>query len=305
MELLIRKAEIEDIPKIEPLINACATPYKSIDYLKWWNFGYLVPTVTFCAIHQDLLVGMFMVYKRTLTNGLKCGVLMGLGVRENWRGRGLFRKLGQEAMNYFRDIELFVCLPNQSGRKALEKNLSFKTIGSINTMVLNSEKLNWHAHQCIRKQITPETIFHNFDNITEKIFMFRSDKEFRRWRFSIHPRYTYQLIRMDNGEFLIVNIYKDENSGIRYGDIVDFELSVFNLAHLRRIINCAYCSLKKDVDHITIQAIPNSMLYDIVKEIGFSESEMYHNLCLKVIHSQNDFLYAADNWLIKWSDYMR
>ena len=303
--LSIRKAEIKDLPKIQQLINACATPHKSLDYLRWWNFGSLIPTVTFCAIGEDIFVGMFMVYKRKLTNGLKCGVLMGLGILESWRGKGLLKILGQEAMNYFRDIDLFVCLPNQNGRKALEKNLNFQTIGSVNTMVIDIDRLNVQKNHYVREQLTPETVFYNYDSVTEGIFMFRCDNEFRKWRFSDHPRYSYQSIRMENDDFLIVNIYTDEISGIRYGDIVDFELSFFGMDQIRKMINCACISLKNDVDQLTIQAIPNSRLYGFVKEIGFYENGIGHNFCLKVTNSQNDHLCSAPNWLIKWSDYMR
>lgn len=305
MAVKIRKATIEDIPKIKPLINAYSSPYKSLDFLRWFQFGTQIPTITFCAEDGGDLVGMFMVYKRKLNNGLKCGVLMGLIVIEKWRGTGLFKELGENAMNYFKDLDMFCCLTNMRGEHVLEKNFNFRTISRINTMYLDISGVNDCQHSYINKKITPDTRFNSFKSDIEEINMFLADDKFRQWRFTSHPRYSYNMLQMDSKEFAITNIYVDDKKEIRYCDIVDFELLALEKDRLIELIKCVCLSLQKDVNLITVQSTPNSLLYNILKEIGFAESNTNHYFSLKVKDSHNEHLYKAENWAVKWGDYLR
>jgi GNAT superfamily N-acetyltransferase len=301
MTLQIKKAEADDIPGIRSLFNSYTAPPKSAYFFQWWNN---IPSVTFCAISAGKIVGMFVVLKRRLANNLNCGVLMGLIVAKEWRGSGLFRELGVTAMNYFEDIDLFCCLTNSVGKKALEKNFDFITADSIETMTLsNDTPLNCSGYACT--PITSNTRFNNFELDTKGVLMFLADEKFRRWRFAVHPRHSYNLVRMDSMEFVVVNKYYDAETNIRYGDIVDFEAQGLEENRLIDIFGCASDSLKKDVDEITVQAIPNSPLHRSVRKIGFAEKNLKHYFCLKVQDPSNKHLYNASNWLIKWGDYLR
>lgn len=233
---------------------------------------------------------------------------MGLIVEKEWRGRGLFKELGDKAMNYFEDIDLFCCLTNQVGKKALEKNFNFRTIDNIETMILDSStntNINVECRDYVCAPITSNTRFNNFKIKKEDTAMFLPDDEFRQWRFVSHPRYSYHIIRMDSNEFVVINKYYDKETNIRYGDIVDFETETLEENKLINLFNCAYLSLRKDVDMITIQAVPNSLLYRVGKKIGFVESNIKHYLCIKVKESYNKYLYNPSNWFIKWGDYLR
>jgi len=304
MALKIKKAEIEDIPKIMSLINSCAVPYKSADYLKWWHFSSLIPTVTFCAAYDEEFIGMFKIYKRKLVNNLNCGVLMGLAIKEKWRGKGLFKELGVKAMDYFEDLDLLCCFPNLNGKRALEKNFNFRTIDNIETMILTNNT-NFNCQDYVCNPITPKIRFNNINIEKEDTFIFLADEDFRQWRFTLHPRYSYYMIRIDSNEFVITNIYYDKEKNIRYGDIVDFQASVLEENRLINLFNCACSILKKDVDMVTIQAVPNSLLYEVVKKKGFVKSNIKHFFCIKIKEPHNEYLYNSSNWLIKWGDYLR
>jgi len=301
MGLQIRKATADDIPGMMLLFNSNITPPKSAYFFQWWNN---IPSITFCAIDEGKLVGMFVVLKRKLINNLNCGVLMGLLVNSAWRGRGLFKELGDKAMNYFEDIDLFCCLPNQIGKKALEKHFDFRTIDTIETMTRSSNApADCHDYTCI--PITLNTRFNNFELDKEGPLMFLADEEFRRWRFTVHHRYSYEMVRMDSNEFAVINRYYETETNIKYGDIVDYEPGELEENRLIRLFNCACLGFGKDVDVVTIQAVPNSLLHRVGRKMGFEESNAKHYFCIKVKEPCNEYLYDSSNWLIKWGDYLR
>lgn len=301
MGLQIRKATADDIPGMMLLFNSNTTPPKSAYFFQWWNN---IPSITFCAIDEGKLVGMFAVFKRKLINNLNCGVLMGLLVNSAWRGRGLFKRLGVAAMSYFEDMDLFCCLTNVVGKKALEKNFDFRTIDTIETMTRSSNApADCHDYTCT--PITSNTIFNNFKIANEVTLMFLADEDFRRWRFAVHHRYSYDMIRMDSNEFVVINRYHETETNIRYGDIVDFEPEELEENKLIRLFNCACLGLGKDVDMVTIQAVPNSLLHRVGRKMGFAESNVKHYFCIKVKEPCNEYLYSSSNWLIKWGDYLR
>ncbi len=305
MALQIRKAVAEDIPEIMRLFNAYTTPPKSAYFFQWWNS---IPSVTFCAEYAGEIVGMFVVLRRKLINNLNCGVLMGLIVESEWRARGLFKELGDKAMSHYDDIDLFCCLTNIAGKKALEKNFNFSTIGTVETMVIASNAYTNMDVECQYNVCTPiasNTKFNNFKFENEDVVMFLADEDFRRWRFALHPRYSFQMIHTDANDFVITNKYCDNETKIRYGDIVDFETEALEEGRLINLFNAAYLSLAKDVDRVTIQAIPESLLHGVGQKMGFVESNLRHYFCVKVKEPYNEYLYNASKWLLKWGDYLR
>jgi hypothetical protein len=301
MTLHIRKAEAEDIPGIMSLFNAYTAPPKSAYFFQWWN---KIPSVTFCAVEGEKIVGLFVVLRRKLTNQLNCGVLMGLIVEDTWRGSGLFRELGNRAMNHYEDIDLFCCLTNPVGRKALEKNFYFRTTGQIETMTLASQA-HPERSDSICTPITAHTRFNHFARGKDDRVMFLADEDFRRWRFASHPRCAYSMIRKDSDEFVVINKYCDKETNMRYGDIVDFETEALEEDRLIHLLNDACLNLAEDVDSVTLQAIPGSFLHEVGRKMGFVESNLRHYFCVKVKEPCHDHLYDASKWLIKWGDYLR
>ncbi len=299
--LHIRKATSDDIPGMMLLFSSALAITKSASFFQWWN---KFPSITYCAVAEGKLVGMFVVLKRKLINNLSCGVLMGLLVGNAWRGRGLFKQLGDHAMAYFDDIDLFCCLTNQVGKKALEKNFNFRTISNIETMSLAINADN----ACSDHESTPITTNTRFVNLNRGgagTIMFLADEEFRQWRYGAHPRYSYAMINADSNEFAVINKYFDKETNLRYGDIVDFETEELDEKSLIDIVNSVVLTLQKDVDIVTIQAVPNSLLHTISKKIGFRESNIKHCFSIKAKEPCNEYLYDSARWLIKWGDYLR
>jgi len=229
---------------------------------------------------------------------------MGLLVNSEWRGTGLFRKLGVTAMEACEEMDLFCCLTNAVGKRALEKNFEFRTAGSIETMTLPGRISN-DCLDCTCTPITPDTKFNTFSMEGKDGLMFLADEEFRRWRFAAHPRHSYDMFRMDLDEYAVVNKYQEANTNIRYGDIVDFEIQELEEERLRRLFNGTAECLSKDIDMITVQAVPGSLVYRVCRKMGFAESSAKHYFCLTAKEPCNEYLYDSPSWLIKWGDYLR
>jgi hypothetical protein len=298
----IRKAGPEDIPKIRTLFNSYTSPPKSEYFFHWWNS---IPSVTFCAEYEQEIVGLFVVLKRKLVNHLTCGVLMGLIVGTPWRGSGLFKELGERAMGYFPDMDLFCCLTNHTGEKALHRNFGFRTVDSIETMVLGCDsRTDGDAPRCV-PITTGVTFLHGSAKHHDHI-LFLADEEFRHWRFAIHPRNTYYLIRADTeDEFIIINHFHHAETGKWCTDIADFEAEALEANRLSRLFQYVRLCDNKKTDMITIQAVSRSPLHQLWKDIGFHETDQKHYFSVKVNSPGNEYLYSSADWLIKWGDYLR
>jgi len=301
MRLQIRKARLDDIPGMVELFYESLGVHKSVNNFIWWN---KLPSITYCAMDKGKLVGMFMVIRRKLYPDLNCGVLMGLVVNNRWKGKGLFKELGEKALNHYGDIDVFCCLTNQVGKKALARNFNFKTIETIETLSINP-KNSAPFKNCVGKKIVSAAEFNSFNKKNNKVIMFLTNENFRKWRYLDHPHYSYELIRLDSNEYAIINRFPITENKVKYGDLVDFETKKLDENNLTKLFECVLNVLGKDRDLITLQAVPESYLYKISKIFGFEESETRHYLSIKVRDTSNEYLYEPSRWLIKWGDFLR
>ena len=307
LDLDIREVESKDVSELVPFFNSGIyyPPYKTPEILRWWILESLIPVITYCAFYNDEIVGTFSVFKRKLTNNLNCGILMGLVVKKEFRGTAIFRILGEKAMNKFEDMDLFICLPNMNGAKALEKNFNFKTIGKVETMI-NSDIRNINGKECTIEIIDHRTKYHCIKQKTEKFIMFESDYKFWKWKYAIHPIFTHNIFYFSKEEYIIIKIFTDEDNGKKFGDIVDYVIPSLDKEGIYNLLSNACSNINRlDLDVITIQALPNSLLHYVAKEMGFKSSKHHHHFCLKVKDKRHNYLFEPKNWLIKWGDYLR
>jgi GNAT superfamily N-acetyltransferase len=304
--MVIREAVPLDIDGAMALMNRNASPKKTPEFMKWWNFGTF-PSTTFVAEERGELVGMFIVFKRRLTNGLGCGVLMGLVVDPDWRGTGLFGDVGRRAMSCCEDLDVFVCLTNKRGRRALEHHFGFRTIETIETMV-SSEGLHSTGSDRggVFATVAQDTAFDCAKPFRPGTIAFEADEAFRRWRFGLRPdNAPYLAARVDSGDSFIVKRYYHEEKETHYGDIFDFDLHDFSHAGLARLIGSARSMLGAGVEALTMQAVGRSSFYEMLMKIGFVESDMKHFFCMKVKESEKAYLYDPGEWIVKWGDFLR
>lgn len=303
----ILEAKIEDVDDLVSCINTGVhyPPYWTERELKWWIFECPLPVITYRAIYKEETVGTFMIFRRQLTNNLNCGVLMGLVVKKEWRGKGLFKLLGKRAMEYFKDIDLLVCFPNINGAKALEKNFNFKTIARIETLILEKNKIKRKKVESYSIQRIDSTTKFKKHQSQNKYLMFKNDKIFRQWRYGLNPLFSYYIVSNQSKNFSIVKVFDNKEQGKKIGDIVDFEMeymeknSFFDL-----MISTCSALTTFDVDAITIKALPNNLIYEVAKKIGFKESNN-HNFCVKRGRTKSETIYNPLSWIIRWGDFMR
>lgn len=302
----IVEAKAEDISDLVPFINTGVhyPPFWTAIELKWWIFECPLPVVTYRATYKKETIGTFVVFRRQLTNNLKCGVLMGLVVKKEWRGKGLFQLLGKRAMEYFKDTDLFICFPNINGAKALEKNFKFKIITGIDTLILEKKNISKKKIPYLIQPIDSNTKFENYQS-KDKYLMFRNDEIFRKWRYGLNPLFSYYIISNQSKNFSIVKIF-DNKEGKRFGDIVDFEMESMDKKSFSDLIKTTCSALAEfDIDAITIKVIPNNLTYEVAKEMGFKESNSDHHFCIKGGKNKLEFIYNPLSWIIRWGDFMR
>jgi len=303
-QIIFRKATQKDIPQIMSLINTKWANYNSENHYTWMLFNAAIPVVTTGAFYKDKLIGMFTLHKRKLSNGYECGLASGLIIDDQWKGKGYFPILGNMAISTFKDLDLVCSLPNIIGKSALERSLEFKTVGKISTMILDSlEEPKGIDEEVSYAPVTMETQFTRMEK-DNSYFMFETNHSYRLWRFALHSLYKYYVITFSSNEFVIVKVFKNSETGINYGDILDFECSLTNTERLKKIIlsSCWVLQQKMGADLVTIWTNPNSLLCKVTKELGFTEADHNPFFCVRVLNSMLEHLYDYSSWHIVRAD---
>ncbi len=290
-----RPAVKPDIPQLVELLNSQYNRKKNELYFLWQYFNSPYRTLLMCAFINSKLIGMFGLQARELENGAHAGQAIDMLVAREWRGKGLFKSLSERAIVYLQGLDLLCVLPNLSGKNACEKALGWKTLCKINSMCLSREHFN---------NLSTETSKNFFPYDKRRIAgKFRNTDEIRAWRFDKHPDYKYTYVRLITGEFAITKVFEGPVTGVRLGDIVDFECELNNKKLLRELFIKAVTQLKvQEVESITTWALPHTPLREVVDSMGFTEFPMERYFCLKVLKQKYEYLYNIENWHLVQSD---
>lgn len=294
-DITFRKAKKTDIDKLVELMNSQYDRKKDERYFLWQYFNSIYPAVLMCAFAGTKLIGKFGLQKRKLHSGLHVGQATDLLVSPEWRGQGIFKMLGAKAVSHFHDLDLICVLPNSTGKSACERAFGWRTVGKVDLVVLSKDSLN---------RIDNEAAFGDGVQESEKeLASFSYDGEIRKWRFDNHPDYSYTYIKLASGEFAVVKIFTDPVTGVRYGDIVDFECRLQNRQGLWELVVKSIMHLKEqDVESITSWALPHTVLRDVLDSLGFIHMPQERYFCLKVLKPEYDFLYDISNWHLVQAD---
>ncbi len=291
-----RLAAESDASQLVDLINSQYSRKKDKPYFYWQYFNSFYPTILMCAFDGTELIGTFGLQKRKLRNGIHVGHAIDLLVSHNWRGRGIFKSLGAKAVSYFNDLDALCVLPNRNGMNACEKAFGWKNLGKINSMSLDKEGFRENISPEFSQDIIPS-------GEKQDLEMFYYGEETRTWRFKEHSDYEYGYVKMHAGEFAVTKIFTDPGTGMRYGDIVDFECDLNNPGLLRELFLEASCQLKeKKVDMITTWALPHTPLYPVVESLGFIDMPQERYFCLKVLKYEYEYLYDLSRWHLVQAD---
>jgi len=288
-DIFYRFAKKSDIPQLVDLMNAQYARKKNERYFLWQYFNSVQPTILTVALINQEVIGMFGLQKRKLNNGAVVGQAIDLLVSFRWRGKGIFKELAEETIEYFSDIDILCVLPNLNGKNACEKGLGWKTLGKINSMFLKNDA---EKSTEIIKNHGPKKDLIKFDY----------NPKIRKWRFNQHPIYKYSKVGNSN-KFATVKVFKDPLTRQCYGDIVDFECDINNESTLKDLfLEAILCLKKQGLKTITTWALPHTCLYKVIKSLGFIETPRERYFCLKVLNRKYKNLYDFSNWHLVQAD---
>lgn len=291
----VRLATKSDIPQMVDLMNSQYSRKKDEFYFLWQYFNSYYPTISMCAFIDNRLIGMFGLQKRKLKNGAQVGFAIDSLVASEWRKKGITKLLGRNAIEYFKDLDLLSSLPNQSLKNVCEKAFGWKTLSRIDSMILYMDPLKDIIDK-FPKMIFPGKKEQEFER-------FNYDTQIRIWRFDQRPDYKYTYVRLITGEFAITKVFEDPITGVRYGDIVDFECNLNNQRLLRELFLKASIYLKEqNVDSITTWALPYTPLYKVVESLGFTELPQERYFVMKVLNHKYENMYDLTCWHLVQAD---
>lgn len=284
--ILYRKAKRNDIPKLVSLINSNYNRKKNEDYFKWQFFTQRLPSLIICAFKGKRLIGMFGLQKRfLLSSSLICAQAIDLLVSEDFRGKGIFTNMGSFAETEFKGLDFIFTLANTKGKSACQKGLSYKTINIVRTYELN-KNISFRKNYAQIEKIGQNTKFKNFKHkLPKDTLRFKYEHFYRKWRYALNPIYSYYIAKIKTGEFAIFKVFRDPITCRLSGDIVDFECLREEKDKLNSIIlsSCHYLQEKLGIRRLTIWAIPKTAIHDVVKDIGFNESNEKRYFCIKAL----------------------
>lgn len=291
MNIEYRLARRSDIPQLVSLINKQYKRKKNDRYFLWQYFDSVYPTLLYVAVSRSNIVGMFGLQKKRLISGAVCGQAIDLLVDVSRRGKGVFKQLGDLALNYWNDIDVFLVLPNASGKKACERAFGWKTVVKIDELVLSADSSS---------EINDQGILNDDGQLCE---MFFYDSKIRTWRYDLNPLYNYEYIKLSDSVYSVVKLFLNPETHKSCGDIVEYHCDVNDFIMLKELLSKSVENLKtKNTKHICTWALPHTMAYHVFKKMGFCEEMRERYLCLKVLNKSFNKLQEGSCWNIIQAD---
>lgn len=236
---------------------------------EWQFFNSFYPTVCVAAEDGGQIIGMFGLQRRTLNNGTPIGHLIDLLVDKNWQGQGIFKTMGQIALNHWKDIEVFTVLANLSGKIACEKALGIQTIAKIDDWVLKNP-LRFRSAGVSKLQSQPSHV------------RYRTSQPYFRWRFGANPIYTYSKIAVSGCGFLYTKKFTDPVTKESFMDIVDYRLNQSSTESLVTLWGKSVEQLiGQGEKNISAWALPHTPLAKALKLMGFEALPRERYFCVK------------------------
>ena len=300
--VVFRQVELSDIDAMVAMLNPMYRLKRSKEFLIWQCFKNINPTVLMGAFDGDVIIGMFGIQKRILTNGAVCGQGSWINIRPEYRGRGYFAILGELAIRHFSDLDIVCVFANHSAKTPLEKSLKFQTNNPIYLLINdNLHRFDANNSKCI--PIDKETRFECANRIEARNVGFVYFEEYRRWRYAFNPMYSYWLILLETGDFAVVKKFQDPDSGIIWGDIVDFEFSLTDHKRFYELFQAVLSHLTRlGATRATFWTLPEMAWRQVIQNLGFKKSDHKTFFSLLVINQKFEYLYDFDLWNLRQAD---
>jgi len=292
MNITYRTAKRSDIPRIKEIFNAQYVRKKEDNYFVWQYFESAWPTVVICAEVNGRVEGMFGLQRRELEGGIPVGQAIDLLITPSIRGKGVFAEMGRRAIAQFPELRILCVLPNLNGRNACIKSLGWQEVAKVDSLILN-----------ISQQIPGMAAATEFLEDVLRPLRFNWTSDLRAWRYTCHPDYTYEIVNSSDGHFAVTKVFTDPLTHQQFGDIVDFHAPLDDPSVLVDLFTSSVNSLAaKGVESITTWALPSTMLYNVLKALGFEPTAQERYFCVKILDPTLEHQYDISSWSLVQAD---
>lgn len=300
-DLIIREVTIDDISGIMRLNNELYDYNWNRNFYLWLYVKSVFPTTVMAALANGEVVGTFGVQKRRLTNNVYLGQIIGINIANKWRGQGLFSKLAKETLPKIKGLKGICIFSNKTAVPICKKCLKMNFIGELSKLTLKDFSSVANNNSFVCEKI--DNSISLASSIKTNDIMFEHSEEFRIWKFSQSPVYTYYKISISSQEYTIVKIYYDKEKDKNYGDIIDIECNLEDDKKLQQLFGSAIKALiDKNAVAITTWANPNSLLRQVLERIGFRESNNTCYFGISIFNRSYEYLYHFCKWHLVQAD---
>lgn len=298
-----RVASSSDMQAIATMIEPMYAVKRRADFYAWHVLQNVSPTSLVCAFHGNEAVGVFGIRRRMLTNHALCGQIVFINVAPQWQGKGLFTRLSRIAMRMHDDVDLFCIFANATAKDPCERSLGFRTAGTVEAMALDLVGLeSTHERNAVAAPVGSKTSFFPVSFLNGHV-SFEASPEYRRWRYSGNPMYSYYSVTLPHGEYAVVKLFGQPESGTMFGDIVDFEADWDKPERVSELFLKASLFLReRGASKAVVWTVPGTVLNEVVQRVGFAPGGHGTFFSLKVLTPAYDYLYDLSRWHLRMSD---
>lgn len=208
----LRPACPEDAGALSAFFGRYYKQYKPASYFLWHYFSAEMPAVIMVADDGAIIRGTCGIVKRGFHGGRNAGQITDILVDTEFRGSGLFGQLLDAAMKSFSSVDVYVVLPNERGRRALERQRGWTTLSRVPLFTCRGQLSAGCVSRSAREP-APVAGLHYDDKTC-------------RWRFDLHPFNRYETIEC-HGVRGRVKVFSErsaaEGTSLLSGDIVQVD----------------------------------------------------------------------------------
>ncbi len=297
MAVQFRRAQSSDLEEAVRLMNAMYARKKNVNYFLWQYFDPRARASLYCAFEASVLVGLFGLQVKLLSNGLCCGQAMDMLVHKDFRKQGIFSALATFVLQKFKHLDLFCVFPNLAGKMATERGLEWKTLLKIPNNVGN-----------VGDFASSDRTNDDCDNVREAVgnakahtIAFQYDRRYSAWRFEAHPLYNY-FASSNRQAVAVMKIFVDPVRQETVGDIVHLE-GIEEPDRLHELLDRSIAALRsRGVHLITTWAINRPVVERELRHKGFRQAAQERYFCLKVNRPDLEYLYSPEVWSLEQAD---
>ena len=282
MHVKILKADKSDIKKIVFEMNKIFIhTKKNKKFILWQYFNNIYYSKLFKIITNNSLIGIGGFQRKILQTKEKAFQYIGLFIIEEFRGKGMMKKLLSFIKKKIFSNFFFFVIGN--------KNLNFaskKIFNKINLKKINNYQINKNKIQRV--------IFKNDFNLNQTNNLFYKTKKHFEWRYILHPLYKYIII--DGKLFtLVFKIYKKNSK--KQLDLTDCKIKKkINFNKLMQYIFDQISDLSFNV--FNIWTFENSIFDKNLKNSLFKKEKIFNKFFiykrLKKIDLNKKLIFSGD-----------